>query len=200
MTESATLAPVTEHRARWKWFLALGASLLVLGAAGIGIGVATLLELTSILVFGPLLLASSLFQFLTALFAEKGTERRLHFAAAVEAVLGFAIMVHPLHRVVSLIALVAILLMVGGLARLARSLAARSRGRAWTVLTGGIAVLLGISVWIGWPVAGWWFVGLCIAVDFIGHGVSWSALALAERQPLQRPDSWGARSAQQSAG
>ena len=33
----------------------------------------------------------------------------------------------------------------------------------------------------GEAAGGLWLVGLCIAVDLLCHGVSWSALALAER-------------------
>jgi uncharacterized membrane protein HdeD (DUF308 family) len=184
MTESATSSQVTEHRARWKWFLALGATLLVLGIAGISI--ATLLQFTSLLVFGPLLLASGVLQLFTAFLAEKRKESLLHFAAAgLEIVLGILIMANPPERVVDLIVLVAIFLMVIGLVRLARSLVTRSRGRVWIVITGVIALLLGISVWIEGPVAKLGFVGLCIAVDFLCHGVSWSALALVERKPVQ---------------
>jgi uncharacterized membrane protein HdeD (DUF308 family) len=186
MTEPGTSSHVTEHRARWKWFLALGAILLVLGIAGIS--VVTLLQFTSLLVFGPLLLASSILQLLTAFFAEKRNEALLHFAAAgLEAVLGFFIMANPPETMVGLIALVAIFLIVIGLARLARSLVTRSRGRVWTVTAGVIALLLGISVWIEGPVAKLGFVGLCIAIDLLCHGVSWSALALAERKPVQTP-------------
>jgi len=180
----------TQHHIRWKWFLALGAVLLVLGIAGLGS--TTLLEVTSLMVFGPLLLISSLIQLLIALFEEKGKgkEAFLHFAAAgLEAVCGFLIMIYPLHRVVSLIALMAIFLIVGGLVRLIRSLAMQSRGRTWFVLTGVISLLLGASVWAGWPGAELWIVGMCIALDFIFHGVSWSALALAERKLHQAPES-----------
>jgi uncharacterized membrane protein HdeD (DUF308 family) len=46
-------------------------------------------------------------------------------------------------------------------------------------------VLLGVVVWIAWPVDELWFVGLCLAVDFLCHGASWTAVALAERG---RPD------------
>jgi uncharacterized membrane protein HdeD (DUF308 family) len=184
MAQLTTAPPQKEHSVRWKWFLVLGVGLLLLGLSGAG--ASTLLELTSLLLFGPLLLASSLIQFLTAFFAGKGKENLLHMiAAGLEAILGFFIMANPLHNVASLIALIAIFLIVAGLVRLARSLAMRSRGRTWVVLTGVVALLLGISVWMGWPVDKPWFVGLCIALDFLCHGVSWSALALAERKPLE---------------
>jgi uncharacterized membrane protein HdeD (DUF308 family) len=186
MTETTISLQATQHRARWKWFLALGAALLVLGIAGVS--VAGLLQLASLLVFGSLLLASSLLQFLTALFAEKRKEALLHFAAAgMEAVLGFFIMANPPERAVGLITLIALLLILIGLARLARSMATQSRGRAWTFIAGVIALLLGIWVWTEGPAAKLGFIGLCIAVDVLCHGVSWSALALAERKPVQAP-------------
>jgi uncharacterized membrane protein HdeD (DUF308 family) len=184
MTELTPSSRVTDHPVRWKWFLALGVVLLLLGLAGAG--ASTLLELASLLVFAPMLLASSSIQLVTAFLAEKGKDRFLHYAAAaLEMVLGFFIMARPLQGVGSLVAWTAIVLMASGLVRLARSLATRSRGRGWTVMAGIVALLLGIAVWTEWPVAGLWFVGLCLALDFLCHGASWSALALAERKPLQ---------------
>jgi uncharacterized membrane protein HdeD (DUF308 family) len=172
--------PCTGRLSRRAWFLLLGALLVVLGLAGVGI--ATALELTSVVIFGPLLLASSILQLVTALFAEERREKVLHFfAAGLELVLGLLIMINPLDRIIGLVALITIFLVAAGLARLAQSLATRSRGRAWFVLTGGVAVLLGISVWLGWPSGKVWFVGLCIALDFLCHGISWSALGWEER-------------------
>jgi uncharacterized membrane protein HdeD (DUF308 family) len=183
MTELTTHAEGTRRGDPWKWSLALGAGLLVLGLAGAG--AATLLELTSLLAFGPLLLASSLLQFLTGFFAGKGKEGLLHLAAAApEAVLGFFIMARPFPVEVSLIAWVAIGLMASGLLRLVGSLRHPSRGRGWIAVAGVTASVLGICVWAGWPVAGLSFVGLCLAVDFFCHGASWSAFALAARKPL----------------
>ncbi|HTU17532.1 MAG TPA: DUF308 domain-containing protein [Gemmataceae bacterium] len=183
MAELTTAPPQREHSVRRRWFLALGVGLLLLGLAGAG--VTTLLELTSLFVFGPLLLASSLMQMLIAFFAEKRKERLLHFSAAgLEGIVGFFLMAHPLLRVVNLIALIAIFLIVGGLIRLARALATQSPGRAWIVVTGAVALLLGISVWLGWPIARLWFVGLCIAIDFLCHGLCWSAVVLAESKPF----------------
>jgi uncharacterized membrane protein HdeD (DUF308 family) len=180
MTGLATSAQGVGHRGRWKWFLALGGVLVVLGIAGAS--VASVLDLTSVLVFGPFLLASSLAQFVTAFLAEQRKERLLHIAAAaVELIVGFLIMAHPPERVVQVIGVIVAFLIVSGLLRLARSLTTPSRGRAWTVMTGVIALLLGIALWVGGPAAKMSLVGLCIAIDFFCHGLSWSALALAER-------------------
>lgn len=119
---------------------------------------------------------------------EEKKESRLHFAAAVvEMILGFLLMAYPPDRVLQLIVLVAICLIVSGLLRLGRSLANTSRGRTWAIMTGIVALLLGISLWIGGPVARLWIIGLCIAIDFLVHGVSWSAVALAERRRLHMP-------------
>jgi uncharacterized membrane protein HdeD (DUF308 family) len=139
-------------------------------------------ELASFFIFGPLLLASSLFQFLTALYAEKGKKRLLHIAAAgLEGIFGFWVMAHPRENLAGLLALVAAFLVAGGLARLARSLTMRPHVRAWTIGTGVVALLLGISVWIEWPATSLWIVGLFLGVDFVCHGISWSIIALAER-------------------
>jgi hypothetical protein len=97
MAEVTSAPSGGEHSVRRKWFLALGLGLLLLGLSGVG--ATTLLELSSLLVFGPLLLTSSLIQLLTAFFAEEGKERLLHLTAAgLEAILRFFIMAHPLKR------------------------------------------------------------------------------------------------------
>jgi uncharacterized membrane protein HdeD (DUF308 family) len=106
-----------------------------------------------------------------------------------EVVLGVLIMAYPLPLITDLVVLVALFLVVAGLLRLMRSLATHSSVRGWTFLAGVGALILGLCVWLELPVRGLWFVGLCIALDFICHGVSWSARAMAEGKPLQEPAS-----------
>jgi uncharacterized membrane protein HdeD (DUF308 family) len=183
MAELTTSPQATDQRIRWKWFLALGLVLLILGLASAG--ATTLLELTSILVFGPILLASSLVQLLTAFIAGTGPGRFLQYAAAgLEAILGFLIMVHPFWVLTDLVVAIATFLMIIGLLRMSRSLVTHSPGRGWAFMAGGAALILGICIWLKLPVSGLWFVGLCITLDFLCHGVSWSAIALAEGKPL----------------
>jgi uncharacterized membrane protein HdeD (DUF308 family) len=210
--------PATGNRSRWKWFLGLGVLLVLLGLAGAG--ATTLLELASVLVFGPMLLASSILQLLMAFFAgpqpvpnqhcQEGSklegrrdepsptrkwlaswpvptkESMIHYMdAGLEAVLGFLIMAHPLVVVTDLTVLVAVFLMLRGLVRLIRSSITHSPGRRWILMLGVAALLLGICVWLRLPVSGLWFVGLCVALDFICHGICWAAIGLAEGKPLE---------------
>ncbi len=184
MVEIANPPLTTEHSSRWKWFLALGAILMLLGIAGGS--VAGLMQLTSLLVFGPMLLGSAILQSLVALFAAKRKESLIHLAAAgLEMALGFFIMANPLERIIDLVNLIAVFLIVIGLARLARSLVVQSRERAWFLVAGAIALLLGICVWIGGAAAKLAIVGSCIAADFFFHGLSWFAVALRERKAAQ---------------
>lgn len=172
--------------ARARWFLALGVVLLLLGLASAG--ATTLLEATSLVLFGPLLLASSISQLVVALFAEKGPARLLHFAAAgLEMILGFLLMLQPFRVVSNLVVLIAVLLIAIGILRLGRSLVTRSPGRAWALMAAAGAMVLGICIWLQLPVAGIGLVGVCIALDFICHGVSWSALGLLEGKAGQEP-------------
>lgn len=158
--------------------------MVMLGLAGAG--ATTLMDLGSFLIFGPLLLASSVLQLAIAMFAEKGTDRLLHLGSAgLEAFLGFFIMAHPHIVIADLVTLTAAALIISGLLRLARFVAQRSPSRGWIVLTGSVALVLGICVWLRVPVSGLWFVGLCIALDFICHGITWAAIGLLQGRPLE---------------
>ena len=171
------------HPARWKWFLALGVLLVLLGLAAAG--ATTLLKLTSLVLFSPLLFASGIIQMVIALFSERGKDFLLHLlAGGIEATFGYLIIAYPVEGVADVAMLVAIFLTVSGLVRLARAVVTHSPGRVWTFMAAGGALILGVCIWLKLPVTGLWFVGLCIALDFVCHGVSWSAVALAERKPL----------------
>ena len=187
MLELTAPPQATDRRIRWQWLLALGVVLLLLGLASAG--ATTLLELTSLLVFGPLLLASSLVQLLIA-FIARGREQVVSCNMGLPAwkrFSGFSSWRQPVVLLTDLVAVIAAFLMAIGLVRMAGSLVTHSPGRAWVFMAGGGALILGICVWLQLPVSGLWFVGLCIALDFICHGVSWSAVALAEGKPVEVP-------------
>src|SRR5262249_13347775 len=111
---------------------------------------------------------------------------RLHFAAAaLEAALGFFIMINPLERAIGLVALIGLILVLGGIVRLARSMVTSSHRRGWIIMAGVVSLLLGLCLLTGWPDSKLCFVGRGITLDFGGPGASWSARGLAERRPAQ---------------
>jgi uncharacterized membrane protein HdeD (DUF308 family) len=184
MTTQHATPPGVDPHTRRKRFLALGVLLLILGAAAAG--ATTLLELTSMLVFGPIRLAAAVIQIVVAFLAETRKEAILHLAASgIEALFGFCVMAQPLQAAVSLAVLAAAFLLLSAAARLIRSLVSPTPGRGWFAMAGIAALLLAGSLSVGWPNAGPWFVGLCIALDLLCHGLSWSALAWAERNPFE---------------
>ena len=105
-------------------------------------------------------------------------------------------MCNPMDGAASLLAWTAVVLIANGLLRLARLLSARSEGQVLVLFAGLIALLLGLAVWIRWPIADLWIVGLCIAVDYICHGLSWVLIALAEHKPLEGANPSGVLPAQ----
>jgi uncharacterized membrane protein HdeD (DUF308 family) len=218
MGEFTRTAQTTDDRTRWRWFLATGVLLVILGL--VAAGATSVLEIASILLFGPLLLASSIIQLLTAFLAGPEPHRKLngeaaslpthneskapvtetrtrsrqlptkeslfHYAdACLEAIIGFLIMIHPVAAITDLAVLVAIFLVVRGLMRVIRSWKTDSSDRGWIVMAGLAALLLGICIWLPLPVSKLWFAGLCLAADFVFHGVVWSAIALTKKKPLE---------------
>jgi hypothetical protein len=56
-------------------------------------------------------------------------------------------------------------------------------GSGWTLLGGVITLLLGILVWLHWPMAALWIIGLFIGINLLITGVSQIMLALALCRP-----------------
>lgn len=184
MTQPSPASLEEKRRIRRKWFLALGVLLLLLGAAAAG--ATTFLQLTATLVLGPILIASGVIQIMVGFLTTDRKEATLHLlASGIEAVFGFCLMAQPYQTVVSLSVLTGVFLLLAAIARLVRSLRSRSFERGWIAMAGVAALLLAVSVSLGWPDAGPWFVGLCIALDLLCHGLSWSALAWTERNPFE---------------
>jgi YHS domain-containing protein/uncharacterized membrane protein HdeD (DUF308 family) len=157
----------------WKGFLALGAALLVAGLAG-GAN-ATMLQLTSVLVFGPLLMTSSAMQLMTGFLAETWMETLLStIAAALEAVLGFYVIGHPLKNAGSLFAVMAILLATVWLVRLVES---RVQSLLHALASAVILLTLLALVWRRdvWSHETLWLVVACILADWFCSVAGWKA-------------------------
>ena len=176
-----TLVPDVEklHR-NWGWFLGLGIVLIVLGL--IGLSYSVILTVTSVFLFGCLLLGSGCFHLVSGSVVGRWGGFLLHSLAGVlELIVGLLIVTHPLEAAVELTLLFAVLLMVGGLLRCIVAFEVGFSAWGWVFFSGVIDVVLGLMIWRQWPVTGLWFIGFCVALNLLFQGWSWVMIALTAR-------------------
>jgi uncharacterized membrane protein HdeD (DUF308 family) len=57
---------------------------------------------------------------------------------------------------------------------------------SWVLANGVLTVLLGVAIWQQWPASGLWVIGICVGIDLIVNGVTWSVLAFGLWKGLAR--------------
>lgn len=168
-------------RSKWGWFLALGIVLIVLGV--ISLTAPLLVTLTTVMLFGLLLVIGGGAEFLSAFWASKWSGFFvLVFGGLLRLVVGIIMLEHPGPAAAGITLMLAVLLIVGGLVRIVISVTQRYPQWGWTALNGVVAFLLGVVIWREWPTASLWVIGTFVGVDLLFNGWSWVMLALAIRK------------------
>lgn len=163
---------LSELRAKWGWFVALGLLMIIAGA--IALGNLVLSTVVSVLYIGVLMAISGGAQIVHAFqvktwgaFAFWLLDGLLFLAAGIIAI------VVPMVAAEMLTLLLGISLIVGGVFRLIAAFQLRpTDGWGWIAFSAVIAVLLGIEIIAGWPVSGMWVLGLLLGIDLIFNGVA----------------------------
>lgn len=180
MTHSMWANRIEDPQRLWKWFIALGIVLVLLGM--IALGASVVVTLASVLLFGVLFIISSIFQAIQAFQTRQSKGFFLHLLAGLfDLVVGVLLVTHPTVGALTLTLLLAAFFLVGGLFRIVAALSMRFPHWGWALLGGVISILLGLLLWMEWPESGLWFIGMCIGIDMIFHGWGWIMLALAVR-------------------
>jgi len=186
-TEEAAVAALRgavygELKKKWGWLLALGVLLVVLGILGLWMSFA--MTLATVTLFGALLVAGGVFQFLNA-FQLKGWKSMLwHLLIAFLYLAGgIVIVIDPVFASLGLtIALAWILIAVGLLRILMAFQLHPADGWFWPMVSGIISILLGGMILGQWPASGFWVIGLFVAIEMIVNGWSSVFVALAARK------------------
>ncbi len=164
----------------WKWFLALGIGLLLLGMVALWASVAV--TVASVVLFGVLFVISGSIQTVQAFQTRQSSGFFLHLLAGVfDLVLGVLMISHPTAGALALTLLLAAFFLVGGLFRSMAALSLRFPNWGWALVGGIVSVVLGVLLGMEWPASALWFIGMCIGIDMIFHGWAWVMLALAIR-------------------
>ena len=173
-------AEIAEVRKFWVWFLLIGILLMVLGATCIV--KAQTATTFSILVLGWILMISGVFWLINSFLAIASPMFFLFLLSAlIRGGIGYLLIRHPNAGAEGVTMLLAVLFIVGGLFRTAGASVIKFPWWGWTVLSGIVAVVLGVYLLANWPVASTFFVGIVIGVDLLFDGGALMAFGAAIR-------------------
>ena len=176
------ISPVSEVRAKWGWFVALGAVLLVFG----GIAAANLFWATvaSVYYVGMLMIVGGAVHMAHA-FQVKAWRETIVWAlsAVLYLAAGVLAFVNPVLTSAVLTLMMACALLVAGAFRIFAALRVRPEsGWGWLMAGGIVTALAGLVFLIGWPVNSLWLLGLFLAFDLAMQGWALIAFGFALRK------------------
>lgn len=169
----------------WRWLMAMGIIMLVLGL--VGLGYQFVLTQATVIFFGFLILIGGVLQLVDA-FRYAGWRSRLsQILIALLYLLAGGIMVYdPVAASISLTMFIAVILIFVGLFRTFMGFQMKGvQGWYWPLISGILAIILGIMILTAWPVSGLWVIGMFVAIEMVFNGWTMITVALAGRQLAQ---------------
>lgn len=92
----------------------------------------------------------------------------------------------PVAASISLTLFIAIILIFVGLFRIIMAFQMKGvKGWYWPLISGILAIILGIMILTSWPVSGLWVIGMFVAIEMVFNGWTMITMALAGRQLAQ---------------
>lgn len=166
----------------WGWFVAFGIIMMLLGVFAWFDVVAV--TLAGAVFIGAALLVGGIFQLIHAFMNRAWSGFLLQVVTGILYVIaGALIMVEPVGGAVAITIVVAVAMVVAGIARIVMALRHWQIGGAGLLLLGGlISAGVGIALYLTLPWSGLWVVGTLIAVELIFHGAAWFEFGLALRR------------------
>jgi uncharacterized membrane protein HdeD (DUF308 family) len=171
---------------RWGWLLALGIVQLIAGS--IAIAAPALASLAAVLIFGVVLLTSAIFHLVHAFKTRKWPGTFWYVLGGfLYAAAGVLVLLFPLGGALTLAVVIATLLIGDGVLRaLVASTLRPQEGWGWWLAAGIASVLLGVTLFMGWPATAIWAIGLLLGINLMFSGATNAALAIASRSSGRR--------------
>jgi uncharacterized membrane protein HdeD (DUF308 family) len=177
-----SLGSSIEHlRARWGWFAALGAAFILFGMIAFGSLVTA--TIASVVVNGVMMIMAGIAEIGMGVHMKTwGRLVLLCVAGALLVIAGIFCVANPLLAAAALTLLLGAGLCAAGLVRIyvASQMGPDAPWRI-AILSGLVTFLLGVVILAGWPVNGWYVLGLFLAIDLIFYGVALLGLAFQLR-------------------
>lgn len=172
--------PVDVHEGR-NLVLTVGIVLVILGVLAMLAPLITGVAIT--LLMGVLLLAGGIARCMFAFRARSWGAGALGVGLGFLATLvGFLLLFFPRAGLETLTVFLAAYFLVHGIFEIAFAFRLKPRGGwLWTAASGLVSVVLGVLIWMQWPVSGVWAVGILAGVNLMVGGLALVLLALSAR-------------------
>lgn len=167
------------------WTIAIGVLLLVVGflclAAPFASGIAVTISV------GALLFAAGIGELVLAFRAGALGRGVLIFLLGLVAVAaGLVLMFQPQAGLISITLLLAAYFVVTGIFAVIAAFRLRpTQGWGWMLANGIVTLLLGLLIWIQWPLSGVWAVGILFGVQLIFTGAALLTVGMSVRRVLK---------------
>jgi len=160
----------------WGWYMALGIILILSGCYAIYAGEAA--TIAAVIVLGTVLIIAGVVQVVGA-FAARGAGHVILalLVGVLDIVVGLMLWQHPGLGALTITLLLAALFVFGGIYRFVAALWLQFPQYGWVAFSGAITFLLGLLLWMQWPISGVWFIGFAVGVNFIFAGIAWAGIA-----------------------
>lgn len=162
-------AEVAENRS---WFIALGVLLIILGVIAIGAPYVTTIAVK--IVLGWLFLIGGIVQIAHAFYTQswKGFFGNL-LIGLLYAAAGVWLAFFPLTGIITLTVLLAMMFIAEGILKFLIGLQVRPLdGWFWILLSGVVAIAIGIMLFMGLPSTATWAIGLLVGIDLLSSGIA----------------------------
>ena len=182
MTDAAmTLNAAENIRKHWGWFLALGILFVIGGIFAIAMPFIAGLAVT--VIFAIVLLWLGIMQIVQAFSVKSwgGFIWQL-IIGLVLVVGGGAMWFKPIVGAVTLTILLAAVFLAKGIFQVILSFQMRPhRGWGWVLTAGILAIIVGLIIWLNWPVSTAWAIGTLTGISLIFTGWSYIMISMAAR-------------------
>jgi uncharacterized membrane protein HdeD (DUF308 family) len=154
------------------WYTALGVFLILLGFIASYMAVAT--TMLSVVALGWILLAAGAGLVILSFLTGKWSGFLLTLAAGILSVIaGIVTLSNPVSGAVAVTFMIGTILIVAGIYRSIASIAMQFPYWGWALVSGIVAIALGVLVLRNWQTTSLYLLGLAVGIELIFHGFSW---------------------------
>jgi uncharacterized membrane protein HdeD (DUF308 family) len=173
-------------RGSWGWFVALGVLLIIAGILAITYPV--IATLATVEVVGAFLVVGAAFEIASGIWARQWGGFFLHLLGGLlYFFVGIILIERPGLGAAGYTLMMSVFFVAGGLVRIISALLHRFPAWFWSLLSGLVALALGILIWRDFPASALWVIGVFVGIDLLFVGWSWVMLGFSVRRAPPSP-------------